>query len=286
MDTMMKMEYNEIPAGAGAGYKWASANSKVGSGDMTITSSTQDSISTAMNFMENGIARGKFVFAKKDSTTKVTWIMESNLGMNPIGRIYGLFMDTLLGPDFEKGLANLKKVAEAIPTGPKKYRGYEVMEEDSPAKVYIVKKDSLGWDKVTEFYQKTLPAIYEAIEKARLKEKTGQEKLEIAGPPSCLFFKWDSTNRTTLMAAGIPVKGDANTKVKGFETVVIPTGTNLHITYHGGYSKMANAHFAMDDYMKEKSFLQGSPVIEEYVSDSSKEADSSKWITNIFYPVK
>jgi effector-binding domain-containing protein len=284
MDTSMKMEYNSIPAGAGAGYTWASTNEKVGSGDMTITSSTPDSVSTAMNFTGHGIARAKFVFTKKDSpkdssrsSTKVTWIMESDLGMNPIGRIYGLFMDKQFGPDFEKGLANLKKVAEAIPVRPKKYRGYEVMEEDSPAKVYIVKKDSMGWDKITEFYQKTLPAIFEAIEKA---------KLEMAGAPSGLYFKWDSTNKTTLMAAGIPVKGDANTKVKGFETLVIAPGTNLHITYLGSYNKIANAHFAMDDYMKEKVLFQGSPVIEEYVTDPGKEADSSKWITNIYYPVK
>ena len=277
MDTMAKMEYNEIAAGAGAGYKWSSANDKVGSGDLTITASTPDSISTAMNFMEHGIARAKFVFAKKDSSTKVTWIMDSDLGMNPIGRIFGLFMDKMMGPDFEKGLANLKKVAEAIPNGPKKYRGYEVMEEESSEKVYIVKKDSMGWDKIAEFYQKTLPAIFEAI---------GKAKLEMAGAPSGLFFTWDSINKTTLMAAGIPVKGGANTKVKGFETVVIFPGTNLHITYLGSYNKIANAHFAMDDYMKEKSLLQGSPIIEEYVSDPSKEADSSKWITNIYYPVK
>ena len=278
MDSAMKMEYNEIPAGAGAGYKWSSKNPKVGSGDMTITSSTKDSISTAMNFMEHGIARAKFIFSKKDSSsTKVTWVMESEMGMNPIGRIFGLFMDKMMGPDFEKGLSNLKQVAEAIPTGPKKYRGYEVKEEDSPAKIYIVKKDSVSWSKVAEFYQTNLPAIYAAIEKA---------KLEMAGAPSGLFFKWDSINKNTLMAAGIPVKGDSKTKVKGFETVVISSGMNLHIIYKGGYSKIADAHFAMDDYMKEKSLLQGSPVIEEYVSDPSKEADSSKWITNIFYPVK
>jgi len=277
MDTAMKMEYNEIPAGAGAGYKWSSTNSKVGTGDMTITSSTQDSISTAMNFMEHGIARAKFIFSKKDSTTKITWVMESDLGMNPIGRIFGLFMDKMLGPDFEKGLSNLKKVTEAIPTGPKKYRGYEVREEDAVEKIYIVKKDSVNWNKISEFYQNYLPVIYEAI---------GKAKFEIAGAPSGLFFKWDSINKITLMAAGIPVKGDAKTKIKGFETVVLSPGTNLHITYHGGYSKIANAHFAMDDYMKEKSLLQGSPVIEEYVTDPSKEADSSKWITNIFYPVK
>ena len=275
MDTAMKMEYNQIPAGAGAGNKWSSTNSKVGSGDMTITSSTPDSISTAMNFMEHGVATGKFVFVKKDSMIKVTWIMESDLGMNPIGRIFGLFMDKMMGADFEKGLANLKHIAESIPVKPKSK--YDVKEEDAPEKVYIVKRDSLGWAEISAFYQKNLPAMFEAMTKA---------KLEMAGAPSGLFFKWDTINKSTIMAAAIPVKGNAKTKVKGYETLILPVGKNLHIEYHGGYYEIGSAHNSMHDYINEKGFIQGSPIIEEYVSDPSKEADSSKWITNVFYPVK
>ncbi|MFI5164164.1 MAG: SRPBCC family protein [Bacteroidia bacterium] len=276
-DTAMKMEYNGIEAGAGASYKWSSKNKNVGNGEMTITSSSRDTISTAMNFMENGIATAKFSLTKAGNGTKVTWTMESDMGMNPIGRIFGLFMDKMVGPDFENGLTNLNQVAKAIPVGPKKYRGYEVMEEDVPEKVYILKKDSMSWDKIAEFYQKTLPAIYEAI---------GKANLEMTGAPSGLYFKWDSTNKTTLMGAGIQIKGSANTKVKGFETVVLTAGKNLHVAYYGGYNKIANAHFAMSDYINEKGFIQGSPVIEEYVSDPGKEADSTKWLTNVYYLVK
>ena len=54
----------------------------------------------------------------------------------------------------------------------------------------------------------------------------------------------------------------------------------------GNYSKIGIAHYAMDDYMKEKNFLQGSPVIEEYVSGPDKEADSTKWVTNVYYRVQ
>lgn len=43
--------------------------------------------------------------------TKVTWSNEGNLDY-PVGRLFGPFLDGMVGPDFEKGLANLKKLVE------------------------------------------------------------------------------------------------------------------------------------------------------------------------------
>ena len=44
--------------------------------------------------------------------TRVIWLMQGDMGGNPINRWFGLFMDKLVGPDFEAGLANLKQLAE------------------------------------------------------------------------------------------------------------------------------------------------------------------------------
>ena len=274
MDTAMVLEYFGSESGAGAGYKWKSE--KVGSGDLTITSSTQDSINSALN-MDYGPANIKFELSISDSGTKVTWIMEADNGMNPIPRFMCLFMKGMMEKDFDKGLINLKKLAEAIPTGPKRYRGYEVMEMDSPEMVYVGKKDSIGWDKIAEFYMKTLPTLGEAITKA---------KVEMTGAPTGLYFIWDTVNKTTVMAAVIGVKGNAKTKVKGLETFVIPAGKILRIAYYGGYNGIGAAHNAMQDYIDEKAFLKRLPISEEYISDPGKEPDSTKWLTNVYYPVK
>ena len=274
MDTAMKMEYNGTDAGAGASYKWNST--EVGTGDMTITSSTPDSISTALN-MEYGPAIIKFLLAKSEDGTKITWIMEKDNGMNPWSRFFGLFMDGMVGKDFEKGLAGIKEVAEAIPTGPKLYRGYEIAEKDSPEMIYIGIKDSIGWDKIGEFYSKNLPVIFEAV---------GKQKLELISAPSGIFFSWDTVHQSAIMAAAIAVKGDANTKVKGYETYIIPAGKMLHIAYFGAYEKTAEAHYGMDEYILEKGLTQNIPIIEEYVTDPMVEKDTAKWLTNIYYPLK
>ncbi len=274
-DSAAKFSYNGTDAGAGAAFTWDSKNPQVGQGTMTITSSNADSVCIAIEFGNRGPASSKFVFLKSDSTTKITWAMENDMGMNPVGRIAGLFMDKMVGPDFENGLANLKSFTEAIPKKPA-YK-FKIMEEDAAEKVYIIKRDSLSWDSIQAFYAKNLHLLLEASMKA---------KLEMAGAPAGLYFKWDEASRSTIMAAAIPVKGNANTKVKGFETLVVPAGKNLHIAYLGGYYGIGNAHMEMDTYMKEKNLLQGIPMIEEYVSDPGSEPDSTKWLTNIYYPVK
>ena len=277
MDTTMTIVYHTITSGVGAGYTWNSNNKNVGSGDMTITASSKDSISTAINFMQNGIATSNFIFKKSGTGIKLTWTMESDMGANPIKRIVGLFMDEKVGADFEKGLSNLKAVVEAIPMGPKTYRGYQVKEEEIAEKLYILKKDSLSWDSIPSYCAKNIPLIYKAIEKA---------KIEIAGSVSNLYFNWDSVSKTAFVAVAIPVIGNAKTKVKGFETFLVSAGKNLHILYRGSYNKIGNVHYAMNDYMKENNFLQQTPVIEEYSIGPDQESDSSKWVTNVYYRVK
>jgi hypothetical protein len=44
--------------------------------------------------------------------TKVTWGDYADVGFNPYGRYFILFMDAFMGPDFEKGLNKLKNVIE------------------------------------------------------------------------------------------------------------------------------------------------------------------------------
>ncbi len=54
-----------------------------------------------------------FLVEPRDDGSTVTWRMAGN--HNWMSRIMGIFksMDAMVGPDFEKGLAKLKKVSEA-----------------------------------------------------------------------------------------------------------------------------------------------------------------------------
>ena len=117
MDPKMKIDYFGPSEGKGSGYSWHSDLKEVGDGKLWITQSLSNQyIETEMEFAQNGPATGSFKFEKVDGGTKVTWGMDSDMGMNPVGKYIGLFMDQMVGEQFDKGLNDLKKTSESHPS--------------------------------------------------------------------------------------------------------------------------------------------------------------------------
>lgn len=275
LEPTMEQSYSEPSAGAGAWTSWK--GKEMGEGKQTtLESRPNEYIKTLLEFNGmDGKNYSDFTFRDSAGATIVEWGFDG-AEMPFYMRSMNVMMKGMLDKEFDNGLANLKKLSESKPAEAPKV-SYEIHETDMMDRVYIAKRDSLTFDKISEFYSVNLPAIFEAI---------GKANLEPAGAPSGLFFSWDEAGKSTLMAAAIPVKGDAKTTVKGFETIVVPAGKNLHIAYMGSYEKSGDAHYAMDAYIKEKNMEQAMPVVEEYVTDPMNEPDTNKWLTNIYYPVK
>ena len=106
-------------AGVGSTNTWKSDHKEVGSGSQTITESVpNETIKAKLLFGENGEmgeGTGFFNFAPEGEGTKVTWGMETDMGMNPIAKFYGLTMEGAIGKEFEEGLGNLKAYVESLP---------------------------------------------------------------------------------------------------------------------------------------------------------------------------
>lgn len=115
LDPAMKKTFEGEPAGAGAIYAWA-GNDKVGEGRMTLTESRPNElIRIKLEFLQPFASTNttEFVFKPEDDQTVVTWSMFGE--KNFVSKAFGLFvnMDNMIGSDFDKGLAQLKTVAEA-----------------------------------------------------------------------------------------------------------------------------------------------------------------------------
>ena len=115
LDPHMKTTYAGPAAGNGAVYGWI-GNSDVGEGRMTITDSKPpELINIKLEFIKPFAATSATVFSFKPqgNQTAVTWTMDGE--NNFIGKAFGLFMnmDKMIGTDFEKGLSQMKTVAEA-----------------------------------------------------------------------------------------------------------------------------------------------------------------------------
>ena len=114
LDPAMKKTYSGAPKGVGAVYEWK-GNSKAGQGRMEITNASPPSrIAIKLDFLKPFAVHNAAIFTlmpQGDSTT-VTWAMD---GPTPyVAKLMGVFvnMDTMIGRDFEAGLANLKAIAE------------------------------------------------------------------------------------------------------------------------------------------------------------------------------
>lgn len=112
-DPTVEVTYGEPTAGKGAWYTWTSE--EFGDGKLEIVDSQPGkSVAMRLSLMgEDGQpAECGFRFDGVDNKTHVTWYFDGDMGVWPPGRYFGLFMDRLLGADFENGLARLSTVAE------------------------------------------------------------------------------------------------------------------------------------------------------------------------------
>lgn len=116
IDPLMKKQYGDTTAGAGAWYTWESNNSQVGKGKLTITEAIPDrKVDTRLEFEGSNAASGGWELTDRNNITEVKWFMAIDMGNNPIGRWIGILaMDKMIGKEFEKGLSNLKKLAETV----------------------------------------------------------------------------------------------------------------------------------------------------------------------------
>jgi hypothetical protein len=114
LDPNMKRSFDGAPSGTGAKYAWV-GNPEVGEGRMTIEQSAPSRIVILIEFLKPFAAtnRATFTFSKTAEGSQTTWAMDG--ATNFVTKAFHLVkdMDSMIGPDFERGLVNLKGAAEA-----------------------------------------------------------------------------------------------------------------------------------------------------------------------------
>lgn len=108
-DPAMTREYAGEPGTVGSTYTW-SGNRKAGAGRMRVDDVRDDSVGIDLAFTRpfRSTSRIRFVLQPEGEATRVIWRMESPKTF--FSRFFNL--DKLVGGDFEKGLRQLKQVAE------------------------------------------------------------------------------------------------------------------------------------------------------------------------------
>jgi hypothetical protein len=112
-DTAASYTYSGPEIGQGAQLAF-SGNEKMGTGHWEILESTPTSLVKMNQVIDNGrIATIVFDVVPSDLGVKVTWSYDTELGINPIERVKGQYLDSSIGGDFQYGLMRLKALLES-----------------------------------------------------------------------------------------------------------------------------------------------------------------------------
>ncbi len=272
MDPDMTVEYSGEPAeGVGAWYSWK-GDDAVGSGKLTILESQPHSyIRSEMHFMDSeDPAFSDWRFEEAEGGTNVTWTFDAE--MSGMGKWFGLMMETFLGPSYDQGLENLDSVASALPDVPLA-DVEEFQLEDIWYIGYMIETDINGISE-SSTYAKGFGAVGGYI---------GQQGLQSTGMPMSIVHKFEPESVVIEMA--IPV-ADSIAVPDSLTLGRIPAGRALKLNHMGAYENLAETWEAFENYNAENQVRTRWYPYEVYVTDPGQEPDTSKWITEIVYPVE
>ena len=91
-------------SGKGSGLAFATGSMK---GTQTIIEVASDQVTYDIDLGPQGKPTQIITARPVSGGTEVTWTMQADIGINPVARSVGLFMDRMIGRTFDQGLANL-----------------------------------------------------------------------------------------------------------------------------------------------------------------------------------
>ncbi|MBN8555578.1 MAG: SRPBCC family protein [Deltaproteobacteria bacterium] len=117
LDPNAKVTFEGKESGVGAVHTWA-GNADVGEGKMTIVESQPNSlIRIKLEFFKPYTAenQAEFTFKPQEGGVLTTWSMDGESKFLPRVFCFFMNMDKMVGNEFEKGLAQIKLIAETPP---------------------------------------------------------------------------------------------------------------------------------------------------------------------------
>jgi len=269
-----EVKVENIPGIVGSWYEWK--GEVIGSGRMEILEIEMPiKIVASLTFIEPFESKSTVIWNFEDigEATKVTWGFQGNAAY-PLERIFLMNIDAQIGPDFEKGLANFKKMVEEMKTVISKTSDIEEVETPAFSAVLIMTKANM------EEMQNAMAQNY-----AKLMSFIQEKGLEMTGFPFTLYHSWDSAGNT-VFEAGIPINKAPKKTNSDITFREIKSFKALKIIHWGPYEELMQTYEKMMTYMEENGLEMNGPTLEIYATDPQQEPDMSKWETQIFIPVQ
>jgi Polyketide cyclase / dehydrase and lipid transport len=109
-DPNLEIQLTGPATGVGSGFRF---KGKDGEGTQTVVAVGADHVEYQLDLGPMGKPRQELRVKASGTKSEVTWAMEADLGMNPIARVFGLFLESMVAPELERGLKKLDTAVSA-----------------------------------------------------------------------------------------------------------------------------------------------------------------------------
>lgn len=153
--------------------------------------------------------------------------------------------------------------------------------------------------KIKEIREQPTLTIRESATMATIPERMGQIFSEIIvfmgkkgiAPAGAPFAYWHNMNSESMskgifdmecgFPVGMPVVGEGQIK-----SSKLPGGKAITAMHIGPYETLVETYEAIQTWIKEKGYQVEEDMWETYLTDPCEVPDKSKWMTEIFWPMK
>jgi effector-binding domain-containing protein len=248
-----------------------------GQGSMRIVDSVPYERVTGNLVLDGTTALSQFILSPSEGGTGVLWNFDIDYGNNLLGRYSGLFLDREVGRQYERGLADLRTMAESLPQA-----------DFSDAQIERMVVEAVDIAFLTTTSLPDAAAISQAMGEAffnilRFMDRYG---LQEAGPPLSISRSFSGSE--LLFDAAIPVRGITDVTPRSEEGVRLGKtqgGAVIRASHSGSYRLLSRTHEKIAAYLAAHGIERNGDAWESYVSDPTRVAES-ELLTYVYYPVR
>ncbi|HSD75056.1 MAG TPA: SRPBCC family protein [Steroidobacteraceae bacterium] len=283
LDPAARFTYSGPENGVGARVEWTSENRELGAGSQEIVESVPlQHVRTQLDFAGDGQADVALKLVPEGQGTNVTWSLDRPFGYNLPSRYFGLWLDRALGPYYEKGLGNLKVIAEAEATAPPATAALQITDVELSALDIVYVPGTSAPD--PEAIATALTSAYAALN-AFLKAN----QLQPSGQPLAINEFFDESGWG--FEAAIPFRGSEAARARAAQTngpVKIGqtyAGRALKGVHIGPRSTLPDTYRQLEDHMAQQHLEPNGRSWEQYMSDT-RGTPQDQVETHVYLPVK
>ena len=261
-------------SGVGSKLEWH-GNESVGDGVNEIIESVENNrIKTKMFFGKSDAPAYSIISLEQNGdNTKVTWAFENDFGMNVFYRYFGLVIEDMIAPDYEKGLKKLKTYVESLPKND--FSAASIVTTPAQAVYTYESSASIGEDDTSkiigEAYQKIISFLV-------------ANNIEMSGTPKIINLNFDEKHFEFL--AAIPVaNNDKEDKSRIIKAAQMYAGKAVKLIHKGSYKNFKKSYEVLNEYLAYNNLERNGNSWEDYVTDPAQVAEPDL-ITHIYQPIK